>query len=116
MNKRVQRVNSLIQEKLSYSIMNDLNDPRTQGLLTITSVETSPDLKAANVYISIIGSNLPESEVLEGLNSASPFLKRSLENSAMKNIPRLTFLLDNSIENAERLSRIIKNNTPEIPN
>ena len=115
MSRRVERINSIIKSRISQSISQEVNDPRLSGLLTVTSVETSPDLKKAKVYVSVIASEVPAEEILKGLTSSSRFLKRGLEELLLKKIPELEFLIDDSIERADRLTSILnQNRTPKI--
>jgi ribosome-binding factor A len=115
MSRRVERINSMIKSTVSQSISQDLNDPRLSGLLTITSVETTPDLKKAKIYVSAIASDVPATEILDGLKSSSKFLKRSLEKLFLKKIPELEFVIDDSTERADRLNSILnQTRSPEM--
>ena len=107
MSRRVERINSMIKSRISQSISQDLNDPRLSGLLTITSVETTPDLKKAKIYVSAIASDVAAAEILDGLRSSSRFLKRSLEKLYLKKIHELEFIIDDSTERADRLTSIL---------
>tara|TARA_Y100000590_G_scaffold428652_1_gene540231 strand:+ start:681 stop:1004 length:324 start_codon:yes stop_codon:yes gene_type:complete len=100
----------MIKSRISQSISQDLNDPRLSGLLTITSVETTPDLKKAKIYVSSIASDVPTAEILDGLKSSSRFLRRSLEKLFLKKIPELEFLIDDSTERADRLTSLLNQN------
>jgi ribosome-binding factor A len=104
---RMPRVNEAIREVLGAAVTTDLKDPRV-GFVTITEVETSPDLRAARVYVSVLGSEAEREKALEGLRSAHGFLQGKIASELrIKRTPTLTFHYDESIERAARLSRLL---------
>jgi ribosome-binding factor A len=105
---RMRRVNEVIREVLAAAIATDLKDPRI-GFVTITHVETSPDLRAARVYVSVLGSAEERERTLAGLRSAHGFLQgRISAELRMKRTPTLSFEYDDSLERGARISRLME--------
>ncbi len=104
---RLNRINEDIQRELSVLIPR-VKDPRVQqGMVTVTGVETTPDLRYAKVYLSILGE-VNEKELRRGLRSAGPWLRRELGGSlTLRYTPELIFERDRSIENGARLTKLI---------
>ncbi len=104
---RLNRINEDIQRELSVLIPR-VKDPRVQqGMVTVTGVETTPDLRYAKVYLSILGE-VNEKELRRGLRSAGPWLRRELGSSlTLRYTPELIFERDRSIEQGARLSKLI---------
>ena len=104
---RLNRINEDIQRELSVLIPR-VKDPRVQqGMVTVTAVETTPDLRYAKVYLSILGE-VNEKELRRGLRSAGPWLRRELGGSlTLRYTPELIFERDRSIENGARLTKLI---------
>ena len=107
--RRVARVNDLIQKEISDLLMNEVRDPRLSGLLSVTEVRTSLDLKHARVFVSVMGSEEEKKQVEEGLAAASGFLRRGLgERLTLRYTPELIFQRDESIERGSRLLELIE--------
>ena len=106
-SNRIQRINEDIQRILA-SLFRDIKDPRVkQGIVSITEVETTSDLKQAKVFLSVFGVN-SEKEFIKGLKSATGYLRSELSKSlSLRNTPQLIFELDNSIERGARISSIL---------
>jgi len=104
---RLNRINEDIQRELSVLITR-VKDPRVQqGMLTITGVETTGDLRYAKVYLSILG-DVDEKELRKGLRSAGPWLRRELgAGLTLRYTPELVFERDRSIEHGAKLSKLI---------
>ena len=108
MTIRTERINETLRTEISQLLLKDINDPRLDGIITITEVSVSPDLKNAQVFISVLGTKQQQDEALEGMKSAASFLRRSLRNRIMlKNTPFLSFKLDNSAEIGDNLLKLI---------
>ncbi len=104
---RMRRVNEVIREVLGAAIATDLKDPRI-GFVTVTDVDTSPDLRSARVYVSVLGDAAKREQTLEGLRSAHGFLQGRINSELrMKRTPTLTFHYDESVERGARLSRLL---------
>ncbi len=104
---RMRRVNGVIQEVLGEAIATELEDPRI-GFVTITAVETSPDLRSARVFVSVLGSQEEKDGTLKGLASAHGILQAAVAaQTHMKRTPTLTFHYDDTPERSERLQRLL---------
>jgi ribosome-binding factor A len=112
--RRIQRVNELIREEISELLRREVNDPRISGLISVTEVVTSPDLRHARVYVSTMGTDEEKKQVEEGLAAASGFIRRLLgERISLRYVPELSFQRDDSIERGSRLLEIIKEVAPD---
>ena len=104
----MRRVNEAVREVLSGHITEDLKDPRI-GFVTVTGVETSPDLRHARVYVSVLGDEAARTASLEGLRSAHGVLQRVLATELrLKHTPTLMFEYDESVERGMRISELMK--------
>jgi len=114
-SRRTERVQSLIRRELGEILQQELKDPRIHGLVSITAVEVTPDLRVARVYLSVFGSD-PDTDALEALNAAKPFLRRELgQRMALRYAPQLDLHLDHSLAYADRVSRILRDLPPPAP-
>jgi ribosome-binding factor A len=105
---RMRRVNEAVREVLSARLAEGLNDPRI-GFVTVTSVETSPDLRHARVYVSVLGTESERADTLAGLDSAHGVLQQSIAGALrMKRTPTLQFVFDESIDRGMRISRLLE--------
>ena len=108
MPDRMRRVNEAVREVLSARIAGGLKDPRI-GFVTVTGVETSPDLRHARVYVSVLGSEEEREESLAGLGSSHGILQREIARELrMKRTPTLEFVYDESIERGMRISELLE--------
>ncbi len=91
-----------------------IKDPRLNGVISITRVVSSGDLRSARVYISVMGNQQTKGEALAGIQSAASFLRRELRDRInMKHTPFLTYELDDSLEEADQLLRLMNQVKPE---
>jgi ribosome-binding factor A len=105
-------VNEALREVLSEGI-GELKDPRI-GFVTVTGVETSPDLRHARVYVSVMGSKRKRDATLGGLQSSHGVLQTRVNRELrLKRTPQLTFEYDPTIERGVRLSRLIDELAPD---
>jgi ribosome-binding factor A len=112
---RMRRVNEAVREVLSGHITEDLKDPRI-GFVTVTGVETSPDLRRARVYVSVLGSENERKEALAGLRNSAGFLQSKVgEELRMKRTPTLEFHYDESIDRGMRISELLDELGPAEP-
>lgn len=103
---RPQRVADLIQRELARLLQREAHDPRFAGV-TITSVDVSPDLANANVYITVL-DDAKIKGTLAALNHAAGFLRHHLADAVeLRIIPKLNFIYDESIHRADRISKLI---------
>lgn len=108
MPERLRRVNELLREELSDLIQREIKDPRLNKLLTVTEVETSPDLRHARVFVSLLGSPEERNEVMRALQSAASFLRRELRGRVrLHHIPELSFRYDDRIEEGARILSLL---------
>lgn len=104
---RMRRVDEAVRAVLSDAITKGLQDPRV-GFVTVTGVETSPDLRHARVYVSVLGDRNARAESLVGLRSAHGFLQsRVAAELSLKHTPTLTFEYDESVDRGMRISQLI---------
>jgi ribosome-binding factor A len=111
---RMRRVNAAVREVLSDTV-GELKDPRI-GFVTVTGVETSSDLRAARVYVSVLGSDRKRRQTLAGLEAAHGVLQaRIARELRLKRTPLLTFEYDDSVERGVRMSHLIDELAPDDP-
>ena len=105
---RIGRINDDIQLALS-SLLRSVKDPRVQqGMISVTRVETTGDLRYAKIWLSVLGE-LNEKEFRRGLKSCAPWLRRELGSSlSLRYTPELVFEIDHSIEYGAKISRMIE--------
>ena len=102
----MRRVNEALREVLSEGI-GSLKDPRI-GFVTVTGVDTSPDLRQATVYVSVLGSEKKRDATIAGLQSSHGVLQSRVNSELrLKHTPQLTFEYDPTVERGVRLSRLI---------
>jgi ribosome-binding factor A len=106
--ERIRRVNEAVREVLGVAIASDVKDPRV-GFVTVTAVDTSPDLRHARVYVSVLGGEWQRSESLAGLRSSVGFLQaRVASELRLKHTPQLEFVYDESAERGMRISELLR--------
>ena len=109
MSRRLERVNELLRQEISQLVARELSDPRVPLLVTITRVDTSVDFHHARVYISVMGDSDEKRVAVATLQSAAGFLRRMLgPRLTMRYNPTLSFRLDESIEEGDRMLRAIE--------
>ena len=105
---RMRRVNEAIREILGDAIATELKDPRI-GFVTVTEVDTSPDLRSARVYVSVLGPPDERESSLAGLRSSHGVLQGRIASAMrLKRTPTLTFEYDESTERGDRISRLLR--------
>ena len=108
MSRRTDRINEQLREEISSLLTRSIKDPRLNGVISITRVVSSSDLRSAKAYISVMGNQQTKEEALAGLRSAASFLRRELRNRInMRHTPFLTYELDASMEEADQLNRLL---------
>jgi ribosome-binding factor A len=109
---RMRRVNEAVREVVSAHISGDLSDPRI-GFVTVTAVDTSPDLRQARVYVTVLGDEHARSEALAGLTSSRGYLQAQVGvELSMKRTPTLAFVYDESTDRGMRVSQLIDEAAP----
>ena len=106
-SNRIGRINEEIQRELA-ALIPTVKDPRVSGMISVTAVETTPDLKFAKIYISALDKG-GEEQVLKGLKSASGYLRRELGRSLnLRYTPELTFVRDDSINKGAHILEMLR--------
>ena len=109
-NRRIERVNTLIQQTIYETLLKDVDDPKVRAHVTIVRVVTSTDIRHAKVYISIMEDDPQEKEtIFKALVRAQNFIAvhAARRLTRMKYFPELRFILDDSIEQMVRINKLI---------
>lgn len=102
------RVNGEVQRALAEIIRGGIKDPRINPLTSVVAVEVSPDLKICKAWISVLGDEAVQKETLEGLKSATGYIKNQLAKEVnLRNTPELIFIMDQSIAYGVNMSKLI---------
>jgi ribosome-binding factor A len=110
----MRRVNEAVRAVVAETV-GGLKDPRI-GLVTVTGVSVSPDLREATVYVSVLGGERKRRATLAGLDSAHGVVQARLARELhLKRTPQLTFEYDPSVEHGVRLTKLIDELAPEPP-
>lgn len=108
MNRRIDRVNELLRQEISQLLSRQIKDPRLTGVISITQVRTTDDLRSALVSLSVMGDAAAKRDALEGIQSAATFIRKELRDRvALRYVPFLSFEVDNSLEEADKLLQIM---------
>ena len=103
------RVNSEVQREMSQIIREDLKDPRIDPMTSVMSVEVTPDLKYAKIFVSVVGDDEAKEKTMEGLKKSAAYARHQLARRMnLRNTPELTFVLDTSIEYGVMMSKRIQ--------
>jgi ribosome-binding factor A len=107
MSDRMRRVNSLLREAIATEV-EDLKDPRL-GFVTVTSVDTAPNLRTAVVHYAVIGTPEELASSQAALDSAASRISRNVGSQVrLKYTPKLTFVLDEAAERSAHISAILR--------
>ena len=102
------RINMEVQRELSEIIRSGIKDPRIHPMTSVVAVEVTPDLKYCKAYISVLGDEEAAKATVEGLRSASSYVRRELARRVnLRNTPEIKFILDQSIEYGVNMSKLI---------
>jgi ribosome-binding factor A len=108
---RMRRINEVLREVIGAAIT-DLSDPRI-GFVTVTSVETSPDLRAAKVHVSVLGTEEEKEATMAGLASSHGVLQSKIATETrMKRTPTLSFRYDETVEQGMRITELLEGEEP----
>jgi ribosome-binding factor A len=114
MSRRTERVSDLLREEISNLVRTELHDPRLAGLVTITNVDVSPDLRRADVGVSVLGSDEERASTMKALAHARPFIKRELSHRVkLRYVPDVHFVSDVSMERAQEVTDILRRTAAE---
>lgn len=107
-SRRQQQISEFLREEISEIMLRELKDPRL-GLVSLTRVEVSPDLRHARVFVSVLGSAEEFSETVTALNGASGFVRHLLKpRMHVRHVPEISFRADHSMEHAETIARTLQ--------
>ena len=110
MSRRIDRVNELLRHEISRLLTLQINDPRLTGVITITRVTTTSDLRESHVFLSVMGDAAAKQDALEGIRSAAAYLRRELRpRLTLRYTPFLRFDLDQSMDEVEHILGIMDN-------
>ena len=110
-NNRIGRINEEIQRELA-ALIPTVKDPRVTGMISVTGVETTADLRYAKVHVSMLDKS-SAAQVVKGLKSAAGYLRRELGRSLnLRNTPELSFVPDDSIDHGARILSMLRD--PEV--
>jgi ribosome-binding factor A len=115
--RRQQQVGEFLRQEISEIVQRDLNDPRL-GVVSITHVDMSPDLRYAHAHVSVLGSDEEFGKAITALRGASGFIRHQLRpRMRLRHIPEITFESDRSMEYADTITRVLKelhNDPPSV--
>lgn len=112
MTRRTDRVAEALQELVAELLLREIKDPRI-GLVTITGARITPDLRHARVFFSCLGDEAQRAQSLDGLRSAAGFVRSQVARKLnLRVAPHIVFEYDPSLEQAERVSRLLKDSLP----
>ena len=102
------KINDEVRRVLAQIISGGIKDPRVSPMTSVLAVEVAPDLKTCKVWVSVYGDDQKKKDTMEGLNSASGFIRGELARRVnLRNTPQLQFILDDSIAYGVEMSRRI---------
>ena len=105
--ERTDRIAEEIKKVISEMIQSELKDPRVKGLISITKVTITKDLKFCKVYVSVMGAD--KEEVLQGIKSGAGYMRKELGNRVqIRILPELQFVIDDSIEYGAHIDKVIR--------
>ena len=106
-HNRPERVAQLLQERLAELFVRGLKDPRV-GLVTITGVKMSPDLREARVYWTVHGEPEIRTQTARGLSAARGYLRHELSTLGLRILPDLHFTYDEAIDRGDRIEQLLR--------
>lgn len=112
-SSRMRRVDEAVRAVLSDAITQQLKDPRV-GFVTVTAVKTSPDLRHARVFVSVLGDEQARADTLAGLESSIGFLQRRVASELrLKHTPAITIAYDDSVDRGMRITELLREDDPD---
>jgi ribosome-binding factor A len=110
--RRTDRINEQLRQEIAILVRDEVRDPRV-GVVTVTAVESSPELDHAKVYITTLGDEEEKEAALAGLRSAAPFIRGQLGRRLhVRRVPELHFQIDRVIEEATRIELLLREALP----
>ena len=112
---RIKRLNEQLKREIAEILLGEVKDPRV-GPVTVTAVSAAPDLTLARVFVHPLGSDEERRETLAGLRAAAPFIRAELgRRLTIRRAPEVRFEIDESIEHARRIERLLADVAPSDP-
>lgn len=107
---REERINEEVKRELT-TVIRDIKDPRVKaGMVSVLKTVVTKDLKFCKVYISVLGNEENKKNVLSGLESAKGYIRRQVaDNLRLRITPQFNFVIDNSLEEGDRILKIMNN-------
>ena len=107
-SNRIGRINEEVMRELA-QLIRTVKDPRVDGLVSITRVDVTPDMRYAKVFVSVLGDNAKLTGCIKGLKSASGYLRRELSHKLqLRYTPELLFTPDSSITHGVHIMELIE--------
>ena len=108
-NTRMIRINDELARELANIIRTEVKDPRVSSMTSVIKVETTADLKYCKVFISVLGNEEDKANVMKGLKNATGDMRHlHAERVNLRNTPELIFKLDDSVEYAIKMDKLIR--------
>jgi ribosome-binding factor A len=105
---RMRRINEALKQTIGIALAQEIKDPRV-GFVTLTGVDTAPDLSHAKVFVSVYGKQSDKDATLEGLRAARSYLQRRISDQlTLKRTPTLEFVYDSTIDRGMRIQAILR--------
>ena len=116
-DKRINRISEEVRKVVSDLLLSEIKDPRISGMPSVNRVNVSKDLKFAKIYISVLGNEEDKINTIKGLENAKGFIRTEIgKRVQLRHVPEPLFLLDESIEQAMHLTKLIDEVNKVIPN
>jgi ribosome-binding factor A len=113
-SRRIEMLNEQFKREISEIVQRELRDPGLAGLVSITSVEITQDLRHANVFVSVLGGQSERGQAVTALSHAARFIRHELASRlTLRYTPELTFRADVSIERGERIMELLREVAPD---
>ncbi len=113
---RSDRVSAAMREEIATFLANDVKDPRIMGLVTVTAVEITRDLRHAKVYVSVLGSESQRSATFEGLGYVAGHLRGRVGRALRLRVaPEIEFKNDESVANAAHIEQLLAQVRKDLP-
>lgn len=106
-HRRIRRLNEQLRREIAEALHNEVRDPRVQHL-TVTAVETSPDLAQARVYVTGLTTEIDRKQAMAGAHAAAAFIRGRLAHRLrLRRVPELHFEFDETLEHALRIEQLL---------
>lgn len=108
MSNRSKKIAEEIKREMTDILRNEINDPRIDAMISVTSVDVTRDLSYASIYVSKLGDDSSREEMLEALQKASGFIRSILaKRLTTRTVPEIIFKLDNSLAYGNRIEELL---------